>query len=127
MPRAFGPDPEDVVTPVPPLRTARTPEVMSAADQLVFTVAISTLLICGLPERFGVVLNTTLPVPVFVVTPVPPRRTARVPAVISAAFQFVFSVAIFTLLICGVPEKFGLANFAYRDNGASAAVVVHPQ
>ena len=46
------------------------------------------------PVKVGLADNTVFPVPVLVVTPVPPRDTAKVPLVISAADQLVEVFAI---------------------------------
>ena len=81
------PDPVLVVTPVPPFKTGRvpvTPVVKGSPVAFVNTAAE------GVPRagvvKVGLALNTTLPVPVLVVTPVPPDRTGN-------AFKNVASVA----------------------------------
>ena len=72
--------PVEDVTPVPPLATGKvpvTPVVIGRPVQLVNTPE------AGVPRagvtRVGEVLKTVLPVPVEVVTPVPPLATGRVP------------------------------------------------
>jgi hypothetical protein len=81
------PEPVLVVTPVPPFKTGKvpvTPVVKGSPVALVSTAAE------GVPRagvvKVGLELNTTLPVPVLVVTPVPPERTGN-------AFKNVASVA----------------------------------
>jgi hypothetical protein len=74
------PDPVDVVTPVPPLATGRAPVTPVVRGRPVAFVRVAAE---GVP-MFGVVRTgeedkTTLPVPVDVVTPVPPFATGRVP------------------------------------------------
>ena len=76
------PLPVEVVTPVPPLATGKvpvTPVVKGKPVQLVSVPAD------GVPKtgvtKVGEVDNTMLPLPVEVVTPVPPRATGKVPAV----------------------------------------------
>lgn len=78
--RAFAPDPVDVVTPVPPFNTGKvpvTPVVMGRPVQLVKVPDV------GVPRigvtKVGLLDSTTLPVPVEVVTPVPPFNTGKVP------------------------------------------------
>jgi hypothetical protein len=78
--RTLDPVPVDAVTPVPPLATGRVPVTPVVRGRLVPLVRITAE---GVP-RFGVVRTgdpdkTTLPVPVDVVTPVPPLATGRVP------------------------------------------------
>ena len=79
--RTTDPVPVDVVTPVPPLRTGSvpvTPVVSGKPVALVRTRAV------GVPSAgvtsVGDVERTVEPVPVDVVTPVPPLATASVPA-----------------------------------------------
>ena len=71
------PDPVLVVTPVPPLATGNVPVTPVVNGNPVAFVSVKA---DGVP-RFGVVSvgeveRTTLPVPVLVVTPVPPSATA---------------------------------------------------
>jgi len=78
--RTLLPEPVEVVTPVPPLATAKVP-VAFATGILVQFVRVPEV---GVPStgvtKVGEVERTTLPDPVEVVTPVPPLATARVPA-----------------------------------------------
>jgi hypothetical protein len=59
-------------------------------------VALVNVTLVGVPKigvtNEGEVLNTTLPVPVDVVTPVPPLATANVPAKVTAPVVAVFGV-----------------------------------
>jgi hypothetical protein len=50
-------------------------------------VLVGTLSTTTVPCNIGAVFRTTLPVPVFVVTPVPPYATAKVPEVIFDALE----------------------------------------
>jgi hypothetical protein len=74
------PDPVLVVTPVPPFATGKVPVTPVVNGKPVAYVKIPEL---GVPSagvtKVGLVLRTTLPDPVLVVTPVPPLATARVP------------------------------------------------
>jgi len=85
--RTLSPLPVDVVTPVPPLPTGKVPETPVAKGKPVQLVRI--LPAAGVPRtgvtRVGVFERTLLPLPVDVVTPVPPRRTGKVPAVTCVA------------------------------------------
>ena len=78
--KTFEPDPVDVVTPVPPFVTANVPVTPVDKGN---PVALVNVTLVGVPNigvtRVGVVDNTTLPVPVLVVTPVPPLATGNVP------------------------------------------------
>jgi hypothetical protein len=76
------PEPVEVVTPVPPFATPRVPVTPVVKGNPVAFVSVNAL---GVP-KFGVVsvgdvLRTTEPLPVDVVTPVPPANTGRVPLV----------------------------------------------
>ena len=79
------PVPVDVVTPVPPLVTGKVPDTPEARGKPVAFVNTTAL---GVPKAGVVKLgeddNTTLPVPVDVVTPVPPLATATVPEILLA-------------------------------------------
>ena len=95
------PVPVLVVTPVPPLVTANV-ALSPAAVPVVFwlnvghvNVPVLKLPLVGVPNNgvtnVGLVDNTTLPVPVLVVTPVPPLATANValsPAAVPDVFWF---------------------------------------
>lgn len=74
------PVPVEVVTPVPPLATGRVPVTPVVKGKPVHEVSVP---LEGVPSagvtNVGLVLNTTLPDPVEVVTPVPPLATGRVP------------------------------------------------
>lgn len=76
------PVPVEVVTPVPPLATGKVPVVPPSIGKPVTLVSTP---LAGVPKAgvtsVGLLDNTTLPVPVDVVTPVPPRATERVPVV----------------------------------------------
>jgi hypothetical protein len=87
------PVPVDEVVPVPPLATARVPDEMAAAstllaanstlrlDPLIWSAEALIVPAVVVPVRVALEDNTTLPVPVDEVVPVPPLATARVPAV----------------------------------------------
>lgn len=91
------PEPVDVVTPVPPEVTANVAD-NPAAVPVVFwlrvgKVQLARLPLVGVPKRgvtsVGLMDSTTLPVPVDVVTPVPPEATAKVeerPAAVPVVF-----------------------------------------
>ena len=85
--RTLLPVPVEVVTPVPPLATGKVPVTPVAKGKPVQLVRI--LPTPGVPRtgvtRIGAVESTVLPLPVEVVTPVPPRRTGKVPAVTCVA------------------------------------------
>jgi len=74
------PDPVLVVTPVPPLATGKVPVTPVESGRPVAFVSTAAE---GVPNagvtRVGEVLNTLLPEPVLVVTPVPPLETPNVP------------------------------------------------
>ena len=74
------PEPVEVVTPVPPLATGKVPVTPVVKGRPVKLVATPD---AGVPSkgvtRVGDVDRTTDPVPVLVVTPVPPLATATVP------------------------------------------------
>jgi hypothetical protein len=91
--RTTSPVPVLVVTPVPPDVTANVDD-KPAAVPVVFwfnvgNVQLARLPLDGVPKtgvtRVGLVDNTTLPEPVLVVTPVPPRATASVPELMLVA------------------------------------------
>ena len=69
----------EVTVPVPgmPLICVSTNAVVANCVVLVLSAAVGAN---GTPVNVGLALNTTLPVPVLAVTPVPPLATARVPA-----------------------------------------------
>jgi hypothetical protein len=106
------PEPVEVVTPVPPLATAKVPANVIAPEVLeegvnpvvpalkdvtpaeiapiwfctkavvaiwVVLVPVDAVGASGVPVRVGLADSTTLPVPVDVVTPVPPLATGSVP------------------------------------------------
>jgi hypothetical protein len=95
--RTTEPEPVDVVTPVPPLFTARVAD-SPAAVPLVFWFRVGNVQLAKFPElgvpsagvtKLGLVERTTEPEPVDVVTPVPPLATARVddsPAAVPVVF-----------------------------------------
>jgi hypothetical protein len=72
------PEPVLVVTPVPPLETPNVPVIPVDSGRPVAFVSIPDV---GVPNagvtRVGLVARTTDPVPVAVVTPVPPDVTAN--------------------------------------------------
>jgi hypothetical protein len=74
------PVPVEVVTPVPPFKTGRVPVTPVVKGKPVKLVATPEV---GVPSNgvtnVGDVERTVEPVPVDVVTPVPPLATARVP------------------------------------------------
>ena len=74
-----------VVWPVPPLAMGSVPVTPVVKGN---PVALVNVTLVGVPNigvtNVGEVLNTTLPVPVEVVTPVPPLATANVPAKVIA-------------------------------------------
>ena len=84
--RVTEPEPVEVVTLVPPRAIVNVPVVPATIGKPVALVNVANE---GTPMfgvvRIGLVLRTTLPVPVELVTPVPPRATAKVPEVIAAA------------------------------------------
>ena len=79
------PEPVLVVTPVPPFATGKVPVTPVVKGRPVPLVSVTEV---GVPRTgvtsVGLVLRTTLPVPVDVVTPVPPFATANVPATVTA-------------------------------------------
>jgi len=79
------PVPVLVVTPVPPLATGRVPvtPVVSGSPVAFVNTAEEGVPNAGV-TNVGLVFKTTLPVPVFVVTPVPPLATFNVPANVTA-------------------------------------------
>jgi len=91
------PVPVEVVTPVPPEATARVAD-KPAAVPVVFWFSVGNVQLVNVPDEgvpnagvtsVGLVDKTTLPVPVEVVTPVPPDATARVadkPAAVPVVF-----------------------------------------
>ena len=80
------PEPVEVVTPVPPLATGKVPVTPVVSGKPVKLVATPDV---GVPSKgvtsVGDVDKTTAPVPVDVVTPVPPLATAKVPVTSAAA------------------------------------------
>ena len=97
VPNTTSPVPVLVVTPVPPLSTGSVPVTPVDKGRPVRLVATPDV---GVPNngvtRVGEVLNTTSPVPVLLVTPVPPEATARV-AESPAAVVALPAVAAFKL------------------------------
>jgi hypothetical protein len=88
--RTLFPDPVLVVTPVPPLATGKVPVTPVVRGKPVQLVSVPLV---GVPSAgvtsVGLVERTTDPVPVLVVTPVPPEATARVadrPAAVPVVF-----------------------------------------
>lgn len=91
------PEPVDVVTPVPPEATANVAD-NPAAVPVVFWLSVGKVQLARLPlvgvpkigvTSVGLLESTTLPVPVDVVTPVPPEATAKVeerPAAVPVVF-----------------------------------------
>jgi hypothetical protein len=77
----LAPVPVDVVTPVPPLITGKVPETPVLNGRFVQLVNVP---LAGVPRtgvmNVGDVFSTLAPVPVDVVTPVPPLLTGKVPA-----------------------------------------------
>jgi hypothetical protein len=88
------PVPVDVVTPVPPLSTGSVPVTPVVSGRPVQEVNVPEV---GVPRtgvvKVGDVDNTTLPLPVLVVTPVPPLATASVPAKVTAPVDAVLGVS----------------------------------
>ena len=82
--RTTLPLPVLVVTPVPPFATGKVPVTPVVKGSPVPFVSVTEV---GVPRTgvtsVGLVLRTTLPVPVDVVTPVPPLVTASVPATVT--------------------------------------------
>ena len=82
-----------VVCPVPPLAMGSVPVTPVVKGN---PVALVSVTLVGVPNigvtNVGEVLNTTLPVPVEVVTPVPPLATANVPAKVTAPVVAVLGV-----------------------------------
>ena len=78
--RTTEPVPVEVVTPVPPLATGRVPVTPLVKGKPVALVKVADV---GVPStgvtKVGDVDNTTDPVPVEVVVPVPPLATGKVP------------------------------------------------
>jgi hypothetical protein len=84
------PVPVLVVVPVPPCTTAKVPVVTLAAFREFNAAPLpKNEVAVRVPEMVGAVLNTTLPDPVLVAVPVPPRATPKVPVVTLAAFKVV--------------------------------------
>jgi len=83
--RTLLPEPVEVVTPVPPLATGRVPVTPVVKGKPVALVNVPDV---GVPKigvtSVGLVDRTTLPVPVEVVTPVPPLATGNVPVTLVA-------------------------------------------
>ena len=96
------PVPVEVVTPVPPLFTANVPVVPATMGKPVALVRVAA---DGVPKlgvvKVGEVERTTLPVPVEVVTPVPPRTTESVPVVPATMGK---PVALVSVAAEGVPK-----------------------
>jgi len=105
--RTTSPVPVDVVTPVPPRATERVPVVPVKIGN---PVAFAKLMLEGVPKAgvtsVGLFDRTTSPVPVDVVTPVPPRATDKVPVV---PVRIGSPVALVSVTLAGVP-KVGLAS-----------------
>jgi hypothetical protein len=101
------PVPVDVVTPVPPFATGRVPVTPVVKGSPVAFVKVAAE---GVPRlgvvRVGDVERTTLPDPVDVVTPVPPRATERVPVVPATIGS---PVALVKVAADGVP-RFGVTS-----------------
>lgn len=80
VPSTFAPEPVEVVTPVPPLATGKVPVTPVVKGKPVPLVSVTEV---GVPRTgvtsVGLVDKTLLPVPVEVVTPVPPLATGKVP------------------------------------------------
>ena len=78
-------NPVKVVTPVPPLATGKVPVTPVVSGNPVKFVATPEV---GVPKigetKVGEVDSTTFPLPVDVVTPVPPLATATVPEILLA-------------------------------------------
>jgi hypothetical protein len=74
----LAPDPVEVVTPVPPLETPSVPVIPVDKGRPVQLVSVPEV---GIPSigvtKVGLVARTTEPVPVAVVTPVPPDVTGN--------------------------------------------------
>jgi hypothetical protein len=82
---ALAPLPVEVVTPVPPLATSNVPVTPVVKGKPVQLVSVPEV---GVPKigvtkvgvaKVGDVANTLAPLPVEVVTPVPPFATGKVP------------------------------------------------
>jgi hypothetical protein len=78
VPNTLAPDPVEVVTPVPPLETPSVPVIPVDKGRPVQLVSVPEV---GIPSigvtKVGLVARTTEPVPVAVVTPVPPDVTGN--------------------------------------------------
>jgi hypothetical protein len=107
------PEPVDAVTPVPPLATGKVPVTPVVSGSPV-TLVITPL--AGVPKAgvtsVGLLERTALPVPVDVVTPVPPRATERVPVVPAIIGR---PVALVNVTDAGVPSV-GFDNVGLLDS-----------
>jgi len=96
------PEPVDVVTPVPPLATGKVPVVPPSIGR---PTVFAKLPDDGVPKagvtNVGLLERTALPVPVDVVTPVPPRATESVPVVPATIGR---PVALVNVADDGVPK-----------------------
>lgn len=107
------PEPVDAVTPVPPRATGSVPVVPPAIGR---PTVFAKLPDAGVPKAgvtsVGLLERTALPVPVDVVTPVPPRATERVPVVPATIGR---PVALVNVTDAGVPSV-GFDNVGLLDN-----------
>ena len=103
------PEPVEVVTPVPPLATGSVPVMPVVRGKPVALVNVTDV---GVPKTgvtsVGLVFKTTLPVPVEVVTPVPPLLARSVPVTPVVNGN---PVALVNVTRLGMP-RFGVTNTA---------------
>ena len=100
------------ISPVPPLFIGSTPLVPVVSGNPVRFVAIPDT---GVPKsgdsKVGEFDNTTVPVPVEEVTPVPPLATGKVPVIVSAVVEGVVQVKVPSPVLVNtwpvVPSTFG--------------------
>ena len=122
--RTLLPLPVLVVTPVPPFATGKIPVTPVVRGRPVKFVAVPLV---GVPNigvtKVGLVDNTAFPLPVLVVTPVPPLATGSVPVtpVVSGKPVVFVSTPADGVPRLGVTST-GLFRFALSANAACAAV-----
>ena len=118
------PAPVDVVVPVPPRGTVSVPVVPFTIGRL---VAFTSMADAGVPKAgvtsVGLLDNTLLPVPVEVVTPVPPFATGSVPVTPVAKGR---PVALVKVPLEGVPSTPPLTTGAPALPTLTARAVATP-
>ena len=101
--RTLLPEPVDVVTPVPPFATGKIPETPDVSGN---PIAFDKTTEDGIPKagvtKVGELLRTTDPLPVDVVTPVPPDATGSVP-VVNAEVEVAYRAPPLVKLVRPVP------------------------